>query len=160
MNSFGVLIALLIMLFWTPYLMARGVESLGGPVDTGEKIKCMIPVYNILRAEKNYYGGIKFCGISTILFVALTVFKLVTWLFIHANGPLNFISSILWILSILIVYIANCIFVFTVIKDSGVVEGFRLVLFTIIYPVGQYYIGTQIAGAILNAQKEAEAFRG
>lgn len=160
MDGFSVLIAFALMSLWTPYLMAKGIESLSGPLTTGSKIKCMIPIFNILRAEKNYYGSIKFCGISTILVVLLTVVKLSTWFFLNSMGQLNFITSVLWLLSFLLVYIANCIFVYTVIHDADVMSGGKLFLYTIIYPIGQYYIGTQVAGAIARVEREAEAFRG
>lgn len=160
MDGFSVLIALTLISLWTPYLMAKGIESLSGHVSCATKIKCMIPIYNILRAEKNYYGSIKFCGISTILVFVLTIVKLSTWFFLNSMGQLNFITSILWLLSFVIVYIANCIFVYTVIHDADVMGGGKLLLYTIVYPIGQYYIGTQVAGAIARVEREAEAFRG
>jgi hypothetical protein len=139
--------------------MSKGIESLSGEVTMGTKIKCLIPVVNILSAEKNYYGGIKFCGISTILFIVSTVVKFVTWFFLNSIGPLNFITSIIWLLSILLVYIGNAVFVYTVIHDADGLSTFKLIAATIIYPIGQFYIGQYLATVIKNAQREENTFK-
>lgn len=155
----GFAIGLIMMLFWTPYLMAVGVESLNGEVSFGQKIKCFIPVFNIINAERNYFGKVHMCGISTLIFTIVTIVKFCTWFFLNQMGPLNFITNILWLLSILLLYIGNCVFVYIVIHDADGLSMIKLIFATIIYPIGQAYIGYQLANVIRNAQKEESTFR-
>lgn len=156
----GFVVGIILMLFWTPYLMASGIESLSGDVSVGTKVKCAIPVFNILSAERNYFGKIGMCGISTLFVIIATIAKMCTWLFLNEMGSVNFITSIIWIVSLLLVYVGNCVFVYSVIHDADGLGAFKLIFATILYPVGQFYIGKYLATVIRNAQREEKTFRG
>lgn len=156
----GLLIGVLAALFWTPYKMALGIAKLNGDdITMGTKIACFIPIYNVIKAEKDYYGSIKLVTIATFAFIMSIIFKVVTWLMMHSNTTINLISTLLVLALFVFVLIANMIFVYTVIHESDALTPIKTIIFSIIYPIGQYYVGAYVATVVKNNRNREDTFK-
>lgn len=163
MNNFmfsGLIVGVLAMLFWTPYLMAVGISKMEGNIDFTERFLCAIPIFNIIRAEKKYYGGFRFVTYSTIYLVV--IFLVRVWFITINSSPNQAVGQItvilMWI-GLLAYVVSNMIFVFTVIHDADAVHGVKLVLLCAFYMFGQYYIGTMLANVIRHMQEREATFK-
>lgn len=154
----GLLVGVIAMLFYTPYRMAAGIDRMNGG-GYGFKPKCCIPVFNSIYAEVSYLGKVGFLSISIIAFILSIVLKVCTWLFMHQNTTINMITTFLVIGLFLLLYIANCWFVYMVIHDADVLGVFKLLLFTLIFPIGQWYIWL-VAVVIEKRQYKEATFKG
>ena len=162
MNSLmliGIIVGVLAMLFFTPYKMAVGITSLGGKPSMGDKLIGLIPIVNIARAEKDYYGKIGLCTISFLTMIAGFAFRVWAWWFHYNNATLGTISIIVMWVVILFYYVANAKFVFNVINDAEALSGSKLFICTVIYPFGQYFIGAALAGTIKHNMEQEAAFK-
>lgn len=156
----GLIIGVLAILFWTPYMMACGISKMEGDLTMGERVLCGIPIFNMIRAEKKYYGGFRFVTYSSI-FVAV-IFLVRVWFIVINSTPMQSIGQItvilMWI-GMLAFVVSNMIFVFTVIHDADTVQGVKLILLTVFYMFGQYYIGTMLANVIRHMQEKEATFK-
>ncbi len=155
----GLLIGVLAMLFYTPYCMAAGIDRLNTG-KRGFKLKCAIPFVNMISAEVGYYGKIGIKTISGILFLVGIILKVCTWLFMHGNTGLNMATTILVLALFVFCYIGNCVFVYTVISDANILPMPKLILFTLIYPIGQWYVQKGVAVVVEKRQKQEATFKG
>lgn len=155
----GLIIGLLAMLFFTPFCMAKGISKMDGELSAGEYILCMIPIFNIIRAELKYHGKIHVVTLSWILLVIGIVQRYFLWRYMYNNVTVGTISIIVFWIVIAFYFIANMLFVFIVIHDAGAVTGFKLVLLTIGYPFGQYYVGAYLANVVRHMQEREETFK-
>ncbi len=155
----GVLVGLFFMLFWTPYLMASGIESLNGKLSIGQKAICMIPIVNIIRAEKHYKAKLGLCSYSIILFFVAFALRMITLFFMHEQVVICTISVLFLIGTVALYYIANCLFVAMVINDADAMDNMiKKVCAIVIYPFGQFFIGHYLSIVIANAAREQKAF--
>lgn len=155
----GLVVGLIAMLFVTPFYMAKGISKMEGDLTATEYILCAIPVFNIIRAEIKYWGHIKFCTISWILLIVGVVQRVLLWRFMYQNVTAGTISIIIFWAVIAFYFIANMLFVFSVINDARAITGFKLFLITVGYPFGQYYIGTMLANVVRHMQEKEATFK-
>ena len=153
----GLIVGIIAMLFWTPFLMARGVSKLDDRSGAADFILCMIPVINIARAEKMYYGKFGVCTISPVMFVIGVAVRFFLWKNAYSNPMVGTISILVFWAVLLFYVLSNMIFVYTIIHDADAVTGFKLVLLTVAYPFGQYYVGTYLSNVIRHMKETAEA---
>lgn len=158
MMMMGLLVGLAAMIFWTPYCMCKGIWILTyDTIETSEKIKCMIPVYNMFTAERTYTGGIPTVFITTVASMVLFVIRLLE-VPLGINGTIAWVTIILLILFLLASYVCNAILVFRVLRDADVTGLGVIIVFTILFPIGQYYIGNILPRVLRNALKEESTF--
>ena len=156
----GLIVGVLAIIFFTPFLMARGISKLDERSGASDILMCAIPIVNLARAEKIYYGKFKLCTISPIIAIVCIVARFFIWRNAYGNVALGTVSVVLFWLSILFYFISNMIFVFNVINDAGVMSGPKLVLLTIAYPFGQYYVGAYLNNVIRHNKKMEATFKG
>lgn len=155
----GLIVGVLAMVFFTPYLYAKGVSQLEGDLTIGEKMLCMIPVFNTIRAERKYLGKFGFHFFATIFAFVAIVARVVQWWYAYNNITLGLICMGAFWLGLLLFVISNCILVFTVIHDANAVTGIKLLLLTIAYPFGQYYVGAYLSNVIRHMQESEATFQ-
>lgn len=155
----GVIIGLLAIMFYTPALMAMGISKYDGELTMQEKILCCIPVFNIIRAEYKYYGKVKTVTIGTIVLIVGVLARVYIWKNYYQNVTLGTISIIVFWAVIAMWLICNMIFVYTVINDTGAVKGFKLLLYTIAFPFGQYFIGAYLGNIVRHMQQKEDTFK-
>ena len=156
----GLIVGVLAMIFFTPFLMARGISKLDERSGAGNMVLCALPIVNLARAEKIYYGRFKLCTISPIIAIVCIVARFFIWRNAYDNVTLGTISVVLFWLSILFYFISNMIFVYNVINDASVMSGPKLLLFTIAYPFGQYYVGAYLNNVIRHNKNMEDTFKG
>lgn len=155
----GLIVGIIAILFWTPFLMARGVSKLDERSGAGDMILCAIPILNMARAEKIYYGRFKLCTISPALFAVIVGARVYIWRTMYNNPTIGTISIVLFWLGLAFYLISNMLFVYTVIHDADACQGVKLILLTIAFPFGQYYIGTMLVNVIRHMKEQEATFR-
>ncbi len=144
--SMFVSIGILGLLFVTPYKMALGVHIMNnGYAETGDKVKCMIPLVNIFITEKELRGGIPITGIMSTLTVVLVVVR-VSMIFLTPTAyDAMFWTLIAFICVFLLAYICNCQLVASILAINPVLFGGEKMMKIILYPWGQMFIGNHLA---------------
>lgn len=143
----------LFAMFWTPYKLAKGIEEIRyeEKISFGEKILCFIPIFNVCRAEKRFLNKIGIVTISIIVLILSAVWRFVSGHFLAETNQMLAITGVYAILIAFAFYwIANCIFVFQVINATHGMSGWKMILFTVFYPLGQFYIGDFLRTVVKN----------
>lgn len=155
----GLIVGILVLIFFTPYLFAKGVSSLEGEVSFGEKVMCAIPIFNTIRAERKYLGKFGFHFFATIFMIVAIIVRVVQWWYAYNNVPAGLVCMGAFWLGLLLFVISNIVLVYTVINDAGAVTGFKLLLLAVAYPFGQYYVGAYLANVIRHMQESEATFK-
>ena len=155
----GLIVGVLAMIFFTPFLFAKGVSQLEGELTFGEKLLCSIPIFNTIRAEKKYLGKLGFHFYATVFGIVAVTVRVVQWWYAYNNVTAGLICMGAFWLGALLFVISKCYLVFTVINDAGAVTGFKLLLLAIAYPFGQYYIGAYLSNVIRHMQESEATFK-
>lgn len=163
MNDFvlsGLIIGVLVMLFFTPAMMAKGISKIQyGDDETGvSKILNWIPIVNLVRAEKIYYGKFHIVSIATIVFLIMFPVRILVWRYMYSNTTLGLITYFGLFIAAGFFIVANIIFVFNVLHDVDVMRGAKLLIFAIAYPFGQYWIGAYLNNVLRHISNEKETF--
>lgn len=155
----GVIVGLFALMFWTPALMAMGISKFEGDLTMSERLICCIPLVNIIRAEYKYWGKIKLVTISTITFIIVALVRTYCWWNFYDNVTVGTATIVAFWLSIVFWIIANMYFVYKVISDADVMRGGKLLLYTIAFPFGQYFIGTYLVNVVKHMQAKEDTFK-
>lgn len=156
----GIIVGLIAMLFWTPYMMAKGISSYEGKPGLKEKILCAIPILNMVRSEIKYYGKIKLVTISSIFAIAAITVRFYVWWNFYGNVTAGIISIAVFYVAILLYVLSNIVFVYKVISDADALRGFKLILFSVAFPFGQYFIGSFLSNIVKHNMEQEDTFRG
>lgn len=156
----GLAVGMFMMLFVTPAYMAMGVKRMNEErkLTFGEKVACCIPFVNMIKAEIDYYGHIKLYTISLIVNIITTAQRIYTLFYMREQATICTVSVIVFIIGWLFTYIANMVFVYDIITVAGNESRSKAFLNALIYPIGQYYVGTTLPNVVRNTQKQAETF--
>lgn len=155
----GLFFGVIFMVFWTPFLMAKGIQKLEVErLSVGETIMCLIPLFNIIRAEKMFYGKIGLCFWGIVLSIVGVVARVAAIMVNRENAILYYITLALFIIGFLVAYISNVRFVYTVIKKSNALTTGKRWLFSLLYPMGQWFIGNYLANILKNQKKIKDVF--
>lgn len=155
----ALVVGLLAMFLWTPFLMARGISKIADVSGPADWVLCAIPIINLARAEKLYYGRFKLCTISPALFVVASVARMYIWRNMYQNVTLGTVSIVLFWVSLIFLAVSNMIFVYTVIHDAEAMSGFKLILISLLFPFGQYYVGTMLSNVIRHMKEREATFK-
>ena len=163
MNSFvtcGMVVGLLVMIFYTPGCMAMSIDAMNGDRGFGKEILCFTPIINIIRCEVKYFGKLGIASIGHILFILSIVAKAVTYLYMYDQLALNLGTNILLIVSTVFLYVSNMVLVYTIIKDADVMTKGSAFFISLLYPLGQWYIYSSLLSQIREKQNMEATFRG
>lgn len=156
--TMGLLVGIFMMLFVTPYAMCKGIiEITYDDIDSSEKIKCMIPLYNMFVAEPIYTGGKPKIFISTLVSIIIFIVRMVEVL-LGINNVIAWVTIVLLVVSMLITYLMNAVLVFSILKHADVMGYGLITVFAILFPIGQYYIGNFLPKVLRNALKQESTF--
>ena len=152
----GFIIGMLAMLFFTPAQYMKGIMQMSyGKLTVKDKVVCYIPIYNVVKAESLYTGKFSIVLIAILSVMAFTSLRLVVVFTLPAVTFIQYISVIVFLLSLVFYYGANVYAVFIVVHDAAI-KGcmFRSILF----PLGQYYIGNHMNVVVKNTIREERTF--
>ncbi len=153
-------IGILAVLFYTPKKFYEGIMLMQyGAVPPEEKLKAWIPIYNVLKAENLYRGGQRcFVKWGYILLViaafiegAVLISGVEIMSVVMAAAVIVDIAVVLW-------YLANVLLVGSVLHASDCVSLPMLVVMSVVFPLGQDYIGKFLPIKISNIMKEDKVF--
>jgi len=152
-------IGVIATLFYTPVIFCKTIFELeyGCDLSNAERRDTKIPIWNIWKAEK-LYRGFGFTGLFEILTIVAIILRLVCFSFFREVGLLTLITVVFLLLSFGLSILANMLFVFTILRDAKVNTLGSCILLAVLYPVGQYYVGTFLRTVIKNMEKEEEVF--
>lgn len=153
-------IGLVFALFIAPVYFMRGVLTLEyGELSKRDKLLSLVPVLNVGIAETTYTGKkvsfiVLFTVMSVLTFISrfLLVGFMVTSVFVH------YISIIGFFLSVILMYLANVVLVYKIINDAGTKSIVASVLNALLFPLGQYYIGTTLNSEVKWLMKQEDTF--
>ena len=128
----GLIVGLIVMIFFTPFMLAKGVSKLEGELTLKEYILCMIPLFNTIRAEYKYFGRIGIHCISTITLILGVTFRVLQWRFLYSNITMGLIGMAIFWFSLLLFVIGNIVVVYTIINDARIIRGFKLILLSVV----------------------------
>lgn len=158
--SAGLVLGFLTMIFYTPAIMAKGILQLDSDdLSTKDKVLCKIPIVNIAIAEKVYTGRISTIAISTIAVLAMIAIRIAVVFLLPSVFVVQVITVILFLLSLISFFITNMVFVFRVMNDADTRELTGKLLYSIVFPLGQFYIGTYLPTEMKNLAKQEEVFK-
>lgn len=155
----GLIVGVLAILFFTPACMALGIEKYDGDVPMANRLICCIPIVNLVRAEIKYYGKIRFVTISTITLFLGIVARVYIWRNYYDNVTLGTASIVIFYAVIFFWLLGNMIFVYNVIHDADALSGWKLILYTIAFPFGQYYVGAYLNNVVRHMRTQEETFK-
>lgn len=154
------IIGLFVMAFITPAAFAKGIYTIEyETVGIQDRLLCKIPILNICKAEKLYTGKFSVVGISYIILTVSFLLRLVVYNIARTNAVLTLVTVTLVCLAIIFSYIANVYVVFIVIHDAHVKSLASVILYAVIFPIGQYYIGNFLAATIKSFEREEATFK-
>lgn len=159
----GIIIGVLAMIFYTPMKMALGIAAIsndGDSISFSDKLSCAIPIFNIGWAEKKYYGKISLCTISTISLLVFAALRVWAWWSFYENVMIGTGSIILLYLGILFFYVANARFVYDVLTTAEAIDGVKKWFYVLLFPLGQYFIGSYVANIIKYNMAQEDVFKG
>lgn len=155
----GLVVGVLCMIFVTPYYMAKGIVWIGDDeFPIGKRIICMIPIVNLIYAEIKYYGRIGITTISDITLIIGVAFRVIAWRYMYSNVTIGTISIFVFWGVFAFYFIANMLFVWTVLKDADACVASKRFFYSLLYPLGQIFIGTNMVKLIRNRDKEVGTF--
>lgn len=154
------IVGLIAMCFVTPASYAKGINELDGEeLSRIDKLKCWIPIYNMIKAEVQYTGERSKILLSYIVFLIALALRLLVVFVVYGFYPLQIISLVLLLFSLAVMYIVQCYVVFIVIHNAEVMGIVKTLALSIVYPLGQYYIGAFLPVAYKNLSREEETFK-
>ena len=72
---------------------------------------------------------------------------------------LGTISVVAFWISLALWLIGNMVFVYNVIHDADALRGGKLILFSVAFPFGQYYVGQYLANVVRHMQAKEDTFK-
>lgn len=154
----GLIVGVLLIIFYVPYLLAKGLTQIcyDKKLTGSQQVKCMIPVYNVFYADKTYWGKLALPSISFILVVLVIILRVVLWLFLYDNAFATQASIILLWAILVAWWGCNSFNSFMIMTDSTVVPAGKALLFSIIFPLGYFYIGNYLVNVMLHELNKQE----
>ena len=157
--SAAFLLGIFFMMFVTPAVFAKGVFLIDhGELDNSDKVKMWIPIYNVVKAESMYTGRVSFVGIGILVLFITTVIRVLAATFAEAY-VVHILTIILFLLGIVFYYAVNVYIVFVVINDSDTKGLLGKVIYSLIFPLGQYFIGNFLPNEMKHLAKEESVFK-
>lgn len=155
---FGLLFGILVC----PYKLAKGVLDL----DHGHNrkrtvldiLKCSMPVVNIFVAEKGYKDKIVLGLFGTLAWLA-ALGRIAMIFLMPTDVKAQYISLVVMLVLMGIYWVMMIIFVMEILRDSGIIGGMGMIIMSVIFPIGQYYIGTYLAKGIEYDKNREDIFK-
>ena len=157
--STGFLVGVLAMVFWTPYLFAMGVLRITQDyVDFSDRLTCMIPIANLFKADRAYFNKVSVTGVavSTLLVSVFLKINAVSWW--PEIAWVHYGLIVLIILSFAIWFIGSMVGVWIVLRDSGLCAIQSQIIMSILFPIGQWYIGNILYKEIKYYQNQEDLY--
>ena len=153
------LVGLICMMFITPIQFAKGIRMIVyDEIPEEDRLSCYIPFYNIVSAEKLYTGRTSKVLIASCILLLSFLFRLLVLFFLYSSVVIQVASVILLVSSVVLCYLANAYIVFLVLHDSDTIGIIRQLLYAVVFPMGQNYIGVYLPAAIYAMRNREEAF--
>ena len=155
----SILIGLFAIVFFTPVVFSQGLIKMAyGEVAGKDKILSLIPVVNIIYAEKAYRDSISITLTTTILVTVAIVVRFTVAIFLPYNGILTMLTVVIFVAAIIAAYLLNAIFVFIVINAANTTALPAKLFLSIFFPLGHYYVGKFMAKEIAYYARQENTF--
>lgn len=155
----GLIVGVLLIIFYVPYLLAKGLTQIcyDKKLTGGQQVKCAIPIYNVFYADLTYYGKLSLPSWAFIAVVVVIIGRVLQWLFLYDASEILTQVMVVAVWAVLAFWwIANAINSFMIMKDSTVVPVGKAIIFSIIFPLGYFYIGSYLVNVMLHELNSQE----
>ncbi len=155
--ALGIIFGLFAVVLYAPMQMYQGIHEM--QFSTRDKsVKAWIPIYNMISAEMSYSGRASTIALSYVLVAIAVIFRIVVGKMSEpSTGIVTATVIVLWI-SFLAFYLTNVIFVFVVLHDSECMSLFSTILLSLVFPLGQDYIGKYLPKRIKSFMVKESTF--
>jgi len=159
------LIGIVYMLFYSPYLLAKGlILIVDGYIDGGAKVKSAMPFVNQFIIAKYYEAN---CGsllgyfnaIAAIVFSISSTVRILLMFIAPGMVFIAYISMILSVISLLVTWVLSAWMNLNILSEDYEVFGFKKIAYIAIPPLGNYYIGTYLSKFLERAKTREEALQ-
>jgi len=153
-------IGILAFLFYTPKKFYEGIMLMQyGDVPQEERVKMWIPIYNVIKAENLYRGG-RGCFVKWgyVLLVVAMIMEGVVLISGTEVMAVVLVAAIVMDAAIVLWCLANILLVGSVLHVSDCVSLPMLVIMSLIFPLGQDYIGKFLPAKISGVMKGDKVF--
>lgn len=149
-------------LFIGPYLVTSGLKKIedGESLSFKDKLLCSIPILNTFIADNTYNGSLWIGFLNTLGYLGIG-FRLFLIFTSNPNLQLHVISLGVMFILLLISYLANVCFVYSILKNMGnedTLSIFYMFIFSVFYVIGQVYIGTTLVKQCLYEESKAAKY--
>lgn len=152
------IVGVLGVMFYTPSQMYKGVYTLEyGSLTSADRLKKWIPIYNVIKAERTYLGKMGFVGLAYLILFLFLLVRIVVIFVATGNLSANHISTIALQVSGGLWLISQMVCVGRILKDADVGVG-KMIFYSLLFPLGQDYIGKYLPAFVEAAIKEDKTF--
>lgn len=157
----SIYVGILFILFYTPFVFTKGIIKMDyGVLRKSDYIKSAIPVYNISLAESIFFGNkVSSLAITSSISIVSIVARFVAIFYFYESEMAQIVTVIIMVVAIIALYINNAIIMFRIMYISDVISIPKCIVFAILFPIGQVYVGTYISNLIKNTKKSKEVFK-
>ena len=144
-------IGIFFIIFYTPYCLAYGVKKIAygkKNVTAKDWYLAMIPIVNNIIADKVYFGKIWMNSFGVFALAIFPIRLLTNMTPIAQNHGFNLFMVIMMILCTLFWYGSNVYTSFVIMYDSQVMGKVKAILYSIIFPIGYWYINSFLCNIV------------
>lgn len=158
MFEIGFLLGLIVIVFIAPWKLNVGLSRiLYDRVPISTHIIGFIPIVSTIRADIAYFGGPRFATVANIFMTGAVGFRFYAAYNI-TDKTVSLVSVIVAIVSFVLMWISNSVTVWLILRGSGYKKFLSLLIMSIIYPIGMYFIGTLLANVIAHDVSKEKSF--
>jgi hypothetical protein len=129
-----------------------------GEMSIQYKILAMVPIVNVCVAERMYYGRLSRVGIMTGGMIGLLMARFAVIFLAPTVSWIQIVTTILLLAAVMICFAGNAILVFSILNDADVFGLGKKLVYSLFFPIGQYYIGAYLPNVVSKIKDTEEVF--
>lgn len=146
----GFTFGLIAVLFVAPYMLCKGVLMMNeDDFGMGNRIKSMIPIFNMFYAETQYGRSFPITALADMICFLMFIVNLILMFAMPLNVTLRFICLAIFGVVTIVAYVASCQLTATIVSATDELYGIKKVFYIMFFPVGYYYIGNYLYKFVL-----------
>lgn len=154
-------VGIIALIFYTPFCLSIGVEKMvyGKKIPGGRYWQSFIPIWNIIKADKQYFGHAHFASWAQLGLLGFPIRLIAAYISV-TSPALYYVTFGIMVIGIIVYYVSCVYTAFTIIHDASVIGVGGTVILAIFFPLGFMYIGNVLAGEINSKAKRLDSKRG
>lgn len=152
-------VGVLAMVFYTPAKLMQGCYEIKYEVlPIRDKVVSFIPIVNVWSAEKATFGKLPTAAIAEIFFMLTVPFRFFV-VFNFSGFAINLFSMLLMVFAFILCYLLNALLVFRILHTADTMSLGAQIVWSVVFPIGQYYIGEHLPTVLKKEGMEVSTFK-